>query len=251
MSLGWDLKESSFEAGKTSFGLTELSQPGSLKRHHKTVSGILSQFAPPEKPSEAIGTPFSPVFLRLKGVSIPPCPELKILAKASLKPPSILAQGDLEGLGNQALLLYDDAGQPRFDFPPFIANPVAMDSEGKGVPDIVLAGPNSVRGFSQSGALLWTQDLPNEPMHLSAGDLDQDGKEELGILMDTWAMVIKRDGRRLIDEDIYKYKGLWGGFGDVDGDGQIEFVAVTSQGSGWGRDIGGIPRGRRHGSGLL
>ncbi|HJN15132.1 MAG TPA: VCBS repeat-containing protein, partial [Armatimonadota bacterium] len=110
------------------------------------------------------------------------------------------------------------------------APPIAVDFDGTGRPDIAIATEKAITVYRPDGSVRWRRDLTNSANALSAGDLDGDGRVELGLSLHNWAMVLNHAGDAVIDEEVYRYTGTGGAFGDVDGDGMAEFVAVTTSG---------------------
>jgi hypothetical protein len=226
MTLAWDLNANRFEAGKRGYGLTAGENPPGLEKQHAAVVQAVKRclaaaaarpaFAPPGVPGVAASN---------SGLT-----PLPIAARYQLRTPVSLACADLKGNGNDELLLYDDSGKPRFDCPSFRAEPIALRFDKGRSPDIAFSLDNAVAVYHSDGTLRWREALGGTANAMSAGDLDGDGREELGLCLRNYAVVLDHSQRRLIDEEVYRYNGLAGGFADVDGDGRKEFVAVTCSG---------------------
>jgi hypothetical protein len=147
-----------------------------------------------------------------------------------LRTPVSLAAADFGGKGSDELLLYDDKGQPRFDYPAFTAEPVAVDFDGAGKPDVAFGVKGGVAVYRPDGSLRWRHDLTSPVAALSAGDLLGNGHQQLGLSQFNWATVLDAAGKALSDEEVFRYQGLGGAFGEVEGDKHAEFVAVTTSG---------------------
>ena len=72
----------------------------------------------------------------------------------------------------------------------FTCDPVTVDFDGAGKPCIAVAAGKSVSVYSPDGALRWTHELPRIATHLSAGDLNGDGKQELCVGMWSWVIAL-------------------------------------------------------------
>ncbi len=226
VTLAWDLQANRFEAGKRGFGLTPGESPPGLEEQRAAVVQAVQKFltaaaarpafVPPEVPGPATSA---------SGLA-----PLPIAAHYQLQTPVSLAFADLEGNGADELLLYDESGKARFNYPNFRAEPIAVRFDKGRPPDIAFSLDNAVAVYHLDGTLRWREPLGGTAAAMTAGDLDGDGREELGLCLRNYAVVLDHSRRRLIDEEVYRYNGLAGAFGDVDGDGRNEFVVVTSQG---------------------
>ena len=226
ITLAWDLQANRFEAGKRGFGLTPGESPQGLDKQRTAVaravqeclaaSAAQPEFSPPEVPgSAASATATAP---------------LPIAARYQLQHPGFFGVRRPEGNGTDELLLYDEGGKARFEYPTFRAEPVAVRFDGPCPPDIAFSLPNAVAVYRADGTLRWRQELAGTATALTAGDLDGDGREELGLSLNNYAVVLDHAGRQRIGEEVHRYTGLAGAMGDVDGDGRKEFVAVTANG---------------------
>jgi len=110
------------------------------------------------------------------------------------------------------------------------ALPIGVDFDGSGERDIAVATHKAITVYRPDGSVRWRRELTNSAAALCAGDLDGDGREELGLSLFNWSMVLDHAGEAVIDEEVYRYSGIGGAFGDVDGDGAGEFVSVTASG---------------------
>jgi hypothetical protein len=253
ITFGWDLANNTFEAGKPGFGLLAGVEPPGLREQRDAVAGAVREalaaaarqpeWSPPEVSTVCSQPRVSRSPERSEGAAEwrsadgtpvpdykPEIPALPVAERRTLPPPVSLAAADLDGDGGDELLLYDADGKPRFGEVAFRAAPVAADFDGQGRRDVAFALDRAVAVYHPDGTLRWRQELTNSAAALSVGDLDGDGREELGLSLHNWALVLNHAGERLIDEEVYRYNGIGGAFGDVDGDGRTEFVAVTCSG---------------------
>ncbi|MBI2299656.1 MAG: VCBS repeat-containing protein [Armatimonadetes bacterium] len=218
VSFGCDVARNRFEPGKAGFGLQAAAEPAGLRAEQPAVAAALRGFM------QAAGT--APVYMapELSSPGPPSAPALTVTQRAQLPRPVSLANN------GEDLALYDPAGKPRFALPAFRGEPVLVDFDGAGHPDLAFALGKAVAVYHPDGTLRFQHDLTSPAAGLAAGDLDGDGRQELGVSQHNWATVLDGGGKALIDEEAFRYTGLGGAFGDVDGDGATEFVAVTTSG---------------------
>jgi len=229
VSVGWDLSGNTFEAGKSGYGLSPGAMPRGLESRCESVKraiGRLLDATPIPKTDASAGR-------KPAGVSLP------MLASESitLQTPVRLSSGDLQGNGNDELLLYDANGSHRFEgIPPLRVPPIAVDFDGNGRRDIVVAYGRSVIAYRRDGGVRWkanvgpirlsyTPDTGNSQIGATgAGDFDGDGREEVGVGMLNRVVVLDSAGSQIVDQAIQTYKATAVAFGDVDGDGANEIV---------------------------
>jgi FG-GAP-like repeat len=224
VSFSWDLAASRFEPSRAGFGMQSGGEPPGLGSRQRIVAAALGRCLAAAAQAPAYQAP------ELSQPGPPKAPALAVTQRLALPPPVSLASGDLQGNGLEELALYGGDRKPRLDLPAFRGQPVLVDLDGNRHPDIAFALPGAVAVYHQDGTLRWQKALTNPAAALSAGDLDGDGRQELGLSQHNWATVLNHAGEAMIDEEVYRYNGVGGAFGDVDGDGAAEFVAVTTSG---------------------
>jgi|GEM_PF-2594298 len=221
-TFSWNLTANSFDKGKAGFGLTQGIQPAGLRTAKAAmIAGLAKSLADAaEKPE------YTPI--EVASVKVDSAPALKITQRMKLAPVCLAIS---PGKDCDSLLLYDEQGNLKLPaIKDFNCPPVAVDFEGTGKSDIGVAIGNTIFVYHSDGTLRWQRELPINAERLIAGDLNGDGHEELGVLVNSAAVVFDAAGNRVINEDTYVYSGIGGAFGDVDGDGRREFVAVTISG---------------------
>ena len=225
-TFAWDLEANRFEAGKPGFGLTPGAHPEGLEKWRTMMAQAVRKCLAVAASQPA----FFPPEVSGKAGQLPGTTPLPIAAHYQLRTPVSLASSDPKGDGNDELLLYDASGKARFDYPSFRAEPVVVHLDGAGPADIAFSLDKAVAIYHRDGRLRWRQELSDTATALCVGDLDGDGREELGLSLDNYALALDHAQRRLVDEDVFRYTGLACAVGDVDGDGQREFVGITISG---------------------
>jgi len=226
-NIGWNFVRNSFESGKRGFGLMQAAEL-SISEQIRTVVelGIAKMF------SAAAGEPEWKTDGRGASESVEHFSLISKVDRFTLTPPVRLAAADLEGNGNDELLLYREDGSFRFPgLSELRCDPVGIAFDGSRKRDVALAFKQAVIIYRRDGTVRWRQELTNPHLDvMGAGDLDGDGREELGLNLLNWAMALNHDGQRLIDVDASGYQGTGVAIADVDGDGENELVTVGSGG---------------------
>lgn len=224
VTFSWNLAANTFEKGKKAFGLQLGQKPEDLSEQREVVRAALVECLTAAVKAKCFQ------IREIRNFAKSESPSLTILDRFSLRTPVSLATGDLDGDGNDELLLYNSKGRPRFDYPQFYTTPIAVDFDGRGKPDIAIAGGRDIAVYRQDGTLRWRKTLSSPVYALSAGDIDKDGRQDLGLTQNTWASVYNYMGDELLGEEVYHYTGTGGAFGDISGDDDIAFVVTTANG---------------------
>jgi len=240
-AIGWNLQANTFDHGKSGFALQPGADASQLSGYKSSVVKAIEEHILKESKAEAYGA--------LSGSSAhsdQPIKQISPIKKLALATPMNLAHADLLGNGNDEFLLYKEDGSLRFPIPnsyqelasnPSLkaygktvlrGNPVVLSGDGK-TKDIVIGLPTSVEVRSYTGDLKWKKEyVGNSVLSINSGKYGKENKESVGVTLGNNASILSSAGSELSSEDIYRYTSIGGIFGDVDGDGQQEFIAVTS-----------------------